>query len=350
MIELSSVRFTLIDPVFDTAFFKLQTNDPLWHGVFGGLYLPNLRDNAYRYLIECENLRYTEGSWIVSDQNELDGYDKIKSVTPSLIFRFDSAYGGQMVEFDLRERGFNWQNTLTRRKEAYHQKLFEASEPHDSASVKSGIDTIHTASVAVDETLRDAIVYDWYLKNSFIDHISDASFSLEQFIRCSFREYGDFANQPFTSAVNGEKIVFSREGGLYFPDKAEAFLEKRYLPSGENLTFDITFKTEAEGEFWYILEHNFHFADYDHVLVNGRPLEEKGEETRIDTLEIIDLHQKKRMVLQLDQPFELFYFQLKTLSQSEKGFELTTQGVSFAMALPFQKELMIQGKLEVSDV
>ncbi|MGA9046984.1 alpha-amylase/4-alpha-glucanotransferase domain-containing protein [Sulfuricurvum sp.] len=350
MMELSLVRYRLADPVFDTAFFKLQTNDPLWHGVFGGLYLPNLRDNAYRYLIECENLRYKEESRVVSDQNELDGYDKIKGVTPSLIFRFDSACGGQMVEFDLRERCFNWQNTLTRRKEAYHQKLFEIREPQLQTEEKKGIDTIHAAVVHVDETLSDAIVYDWYLKNSFIDHISDASFSLEQFIRCSFREYGDFANQPFSSAVNGKKIVFSREGGLYFPDKSEAFLEKGYLPSEGEMTFDITFRTEAEGEFWYILEHNFHFADYDKVLVNGRALEERGEEGRSNTLEIIDLYLKKRMVFQLDRPFELFYFQLKTLSQSEKGFELTTQGVSLAMALPFQKELMIKGRLEVSDV
>jgi len=35
--------------------YKLQTNDVFWHGVFGGLYLPNLRDNAYRFLLELEN-------------------------------------------------------------------------------------------------------------------------------------------------------------------------------------------------------------------------------------------------------------------------------------------------------
>lgn len=33
---------------------KAQCNDALWHGIFGGLYLPNLRDNAYRYIIKAE--------------------------------------------------------------------------------------------------------------------------------------------------------------------------------------------------------------------------------------------------------------------------------------------------------
>ncbi|NPA54495.1 MAG: DUF1925 domain-containing protein, partial [Aquificae bacterium] len=31
-----------------------QCNDVLWHGVFGGLYLPNLRNNTYRFLIKAE--------------------------------------------------------------------------------------------------------------------------------------------------------------------------------------------------------------------------------------------------------------------------------------------------------
>lgn len=350
MVELSGVRAMLNNPEFDISFFKLQTNDPLWHGVFGGLYLPNLRDNAYRYLIECENIRYGKENRIVEDQNEMDGYVKVKSVTSSLICRFDSAVGGQMVEFDLREHGFNWQNTLTRRKEAYHQKLFEQHEPQPPANKTSGIDTIHTARVEVDDTMRDAVAYDWYLKNSFIDHISDASFSLERFYRCDFREYGDFANQPFASEIRGDQIVFSRDGGLYFPEKSNASITKKYLPIEEGIAFEIMLGSEAEGEFRYILEHNFHFADYQRLLINGSPLSEMKHGIAATTLEIIDTYLKKRISFQLDQPFELFYFQLKTLSQNEKGFELTTQGISLAMMVPFRKQLAIKGKLEVSNV
>ena len=41
-LELSKARESVNKPDFDTALYKAQTNDALWHGVFGGLYLPNL--------------------------------------------------------------------------------------------------------------------------------------------------------------------------------------------------------------------------------------------------------------------------------------------------------------------
>ena len=54
MIALSS-NAKRKNPDFMENLYKAQTNDVLWHGVFGGIYLPNLRDNAWRFIIGCEN-------------------------------------------------------------------------------------------------------------------------------------------------------------------------------------------------------------------------------------------------------------------------------------------------------
>jgi hypothetical protein len=70
----------------------------------------------------------------------------------------------------------------------------------------------------------------------------------------------------------------------------------------------------------------------------------------VQKLEIIDSFINKKITINLDTPCELFYFSLETLSQSEKGFDLTKQAVSFAMAIPFTKELKLKGSLEVDDV
>lgn len=350
MIELSQARAKVGNPEFDAALYKLQTNDALWHGVFGGLYLPNLRDNAYRYLIEGENVRYAGESVIVSDQNELDGYEKIKAVTPNTIFRFDAANGGQLVEFDDRKGRYNWQNTLTRRKEAYHQRMFEPQCVTELTDAKNGIDTIHNAAVDIDPLLRDAIHYDWYLKNSFIDHISDAHFNLETFRSCTFREYGDFANQPFDVAYDQKGIVFSRDGGLYFPEKATSSLEKKYYPNESGMDFEITFATEAQGDYQYVLEHNFHFADYEAFSINNRPLGSGGHCEKTAVLDIVDTYLKKRIHIRLNQPCAIYYFPLETLSQSEKGFDFSVQGVSFAMVMRFSKQMSLSGSLEVMDV
>ena len=349
-LELSKVRESVNRPDFDAALYKAQTNDALWHGVFGGLYLPNLRDNVYRYLIEGENIRYGQKSALVSDRNELDGYEKIKAVTPKYIFRFDAAHGGQLVEFDSRKSCFNWQNTLTRRKEAYHQRLLEDQQAEEIPAAEEGIDTIHHAAVDIDDTLRDAIIYDWYLKNSFVDHISDMHFNTDNFRHCTFREYGDFSNQPFDVKLGRKKVLFTRDGGLYFPEKAATRLEKSYLPKKSGFEFGIKLSTEAKGSYNYILEHNFHFADYETVTINGEPLAEEGTVSQTRSLEVYDAYLKQNIIIELDQPCDIYYFQLKTLSQSEQGFDLSVQGISFAMVMPFSEVLNIKGSLEVVDV
>ncbi|MCH9740624.1 MAG: DUF1926 domain-containing protein [Epsilonproteobacteria bacterium] len=351
-LELSKIRESVKKPAFDTALYKAQTNDALWHGVFGGLYLPNLRDNAYKYIIEAEHARYGRKHRLESDQNELDGYEKVKMVMPKFIFRFDAAHGGQLVEFDNRKALFNWQNTLTRRKEAYHQKLLEnAPEVEEEIKpVADGIDTIHHANIKVDDELRNAIIYDWYLKNSFVDHISDERFNGDNFRHCNFPEYGDFTNQAFEVELGKESVTFSRDGGLYFPDKEPTRLEKSYTSNKSGFDFTIKLNTKSDGDFSYVLEHNFHFADYELVAINGEPLADEGKFETSRSLQIHDKLLKRMITIELDQPFELYYFQLSTLSQSEEGFDLSVQGVSFAMVVPFSQTLNLKGSLEVSDV
>lgn len=334
---------------FELPLHKAQTNDSLWHGVFGGLYLPNLRDNAYTYLIECENLRYGKKRVLVSDTNELDGYVKVKSVQSKLISRFDSGYGAQMVELDLRDKCFNYQNTLTRRKEAYHQKLFEAPK-EKSAPIEEGIDTIHHANASVDEALKGAIIYDWYQKNSFIDHISDRNFSLDSFKYCNFREYGDFANQPFETALSKNEVVFSRDGGIYDGEKAPTKVSKTFRFGSDKIEFDIDATTVSPKEYCYVQEHNFHFADYDLVLINDEPLAMQGTIEHIDTITLTDKALKKKITLSAQRGFTLHYFQLQTLSQSEHGFDLSVQGLSLALVFDLQSALSISGTLEITRV
>lgn len=334
---------------FELPLHKAQTNDSLWHGVFGGLYLPNLRDNAYTYLIECENIRYGRKKALVSDTNELDGYLKYKSVTSKLIARFDSAHGGQLVELDVRDKCFNYQNTLTRRKEAYHKKLFEAPR-EKPAPIEEGIDTIHHSNVAVDDALRDAIIYDWYLKNSFVDHISDHNFNAQSFRHCNFYEYGDFANQPFESQMTKDSITFTRGGGIYKNGKVKTSLSKHFTFATDAIHFVFGLESETSSKYTYVMEHNLHFSNYEQVFINNVPLEMIGTLECLDTVEIIDKILKKKIILKINKPFTLHYFQLQTLSQSEYGFDLSVQGLSMALMFDFETSLTLEGTLEITRV
>jgi len=349
-LELSFAKEKVKKKKFDLAVMKSQANDSLWHGVFGGLYLANLRDNVYKYIIQAENIRYGLKTKICSDQNELDGYEKIKVVTAECIFRFDSAYGGQMVEFDSRADCFNWQNTLMRRKEAYHENILNPKPQKQDTENTDAIDTIHHANIEVTQELRDALIYDWHLKNSFIDHISDQNFNGDNFLYANFKEFGDFANQAFEVKKDKESITFTREGGIYLEEKKSTKITKTYRPFENGFEFSLDLQTQAQGSFNYVMEHNFHFAKHENVRINGVPLEKNGmiKETNILILE--DLELQKKICIELETPCDIYYFQLQTLYQSEEGYDLSTQGVSFALVNSFENALSLKGTLEVFDV
>jgi len=354
MVELSKARTSIDDKNFDELLYKLQTNDALWHGVFGGLYLPNLRDNAYNFLVQAEKIRYKGKSLIAEDENEMDGHPKIKMVTPKHLLRFDARWGGQLVEFDLFSKPFNWQNTLTRRKEHYHHIILSPKEPknHDTSSAKhhDGIDTIHSAEMVLGETSKDVLIFDWYLKNSFIDHFSDSSFTLEHFRHCDFREYGDFANQPFISGFTQEQITFERSGGLYLPGKQNSKLKKCYKTAKNGFDFTIDFDTETPDFFNYVLELNLHFADYEKVSVNSHSSLDPARMEHLNTIVIKDNYLNKKIVITLSDHVDLLFYPLETLSQSEKGFDLTIQALSLALVLPFSHSFRLDGSVEVLDV
>ncbi len=337
------------DPNYLEALYPLQTNDVFWHGVFGGLYLPNLRDNAYRYLTMCENLRYGKRGALERNDVDMDGFDEIKWVGKSVIMRFESRYGGQLVEFLQRDSLFNFQNVLTRRKEAYHEKILRQEESNEPESADEGISTIHTTKHRVGDEVRRALIYDWYIKNSFVDHISDHSLGLESFRECRFREFSDFANQPFELETEKESATFFRKGGIYDGRKYETTLEKRYDFEDDGVGFFIELESESSHIYEYGIEFNLHFADIADIELNGEPFVE-GVTHELRSFTLSDPYTGKRVEFSTDHFFSLIATLLQTVSQSEEGYEVMTQGISLMAVMPFAKRLKLKGALKVKDV
>lgn len=347
--ELSAARSTVNQKGYDDWLFKAQTNDVLWHGVFGGLYLPNLRDNAYRFIIEAENIRYADEvpSVELNDFN-MDGYPDIKFVTGRFIAFFDSRLGAQMNELGLRDVCFNLQNTLRRYEESYHDKILTPQESV-KAEHSDGIDTIHNLSAENIEGYRELLVFDWYAKNSFIDHITDDRFDAENFFRNRFAEYGDFTNQPFEiTDQSGLTVSFARNGGVYVDGmKYETALRKRYRSFENGIEVEIVIDSSYEGHMHYVMEMNFHFARLEEVTFNGVSLEERFLCLEGDTLILQDPYTAKRIILTLEGTHSIAVARIDTVSQSETGFDLTNQGVSIAFVVPYQKHARMSGSMMI---
>ncbi len=345
-IELSKNRVD--DPKYLDALYKAQTNDALWHGVFGGTYLPNLRDNAYRFIIDCENIRYYDKNVTEILDINCDGYDEVKCVDNNLIIIFDSGLGGQLIEFDVRDKYFNFQNTMSRYYESYHKKIIDYSEV---ASKKKGIKEDEISTIHGDDGVdlsiyQNKLKHDWHTKNSFIDHIVDEKITLESFHSSSFSEYGDFANSPFEIQVaQNAQIQLQRKGFIEMAgEKYQTTLDKLFSINNNQIDFEIMIDSQRKGLF-YLQEHNFHFANLKDIKINETSFD-KNIKIYSDELIIHDAYTSKTIKFKLSQKIDIFLTRLDTLSQSESGFDLTNQGLS--IGLLFKNE-NITGNINVND-
>ncbi len=313
MLEFTSLQNDLL--------YKLQTNDVLWHGAFGGIYLPNLRDNAYRYLIQCD-----KNQKIQIKDVELQGYKQIKVPTKSMIFRF-CAKGGSLIEFDDRQNFLNYQNTLTRREEFYHEDMLTCKE--DTQSTKD-IQTIHNIKHNIDDNIKNQLFFDRYEKISFIDFISD-DFTLDRFMANNFNIIKNFSQEIFKQKVDNKTIMFS-----------QTQLIKQYYILQNGFLFNI--KLNFKGSFTYILELNLHFAHYDDLSINDMIVQDKGV---LQTGQFIfrDNFGKRDIVITFDKEIKLNYFLIKTFSQNESGIDSIIQGISLAFEIDFCDNADIKGKI-----
>ncbi len=352
------------DEIYLDLLYKAQTNDVLWHGVFGGIYLPNLRDNAYRFIIDCENIRYFEKTATQIKDINLDGYEEIKCISKNLITIFDTKAGGQLVEFDIRDRSFNLQNSMSRYFESYHEKILNPKEKKEDKSSseqkdEEAISTIHDLDEDVSR-YKKLIKHDWHTKNSFIDHITDDFANAQNFSSSDFNEYGDFANQPFDLIyAKDQKVKLRRYGGIYLHDqKIDTRVTKTFHTKNNQIDFEISIQSKTDEKLFYLLEHNLHFANLKDIKITAQSLnqsspieiEELNEEIEIlssNILIIYDQYTKKEITIEFSKAADIFLAPLDTVSQSESGFDLTNQALSLGFKFLLEPSMKLSGTVEV---
>jgi hypothetical protein len=111
---------------------RAQCNDVYWHGVFGGLYLRHLRDHVWHNLAEAEGLlRADEGLALQQIDMDLDGRQEMWVHSRSFSALVSPTNGGCLQELTLFEPRVNLANTLTRRREPYHEVKEEGVGGHE---------------------------------------------------------------------------------------------------------------------------------------------------------------------------------------------------------------------------
>ncbi len=188
-----------------THLYRSQCNCSYWHGAFGGLYLPHLRNAVYKELIEAEMLmdQVTRGvgAWVdvaVGDFN-LDARQEVKLSNHRMVALLSPAMGGHLYELDLKANEVNILATLNRRPEPYHQRIID----HADNVVSAGDADLAAVSKEIkfrQPNLEKKISYDKWPRKSLVDLFLQPGATHEDFRRGD-SVIGDFATGVYEASV-----------------------------------------------------------------------------------------------------------------------------------------------------
>jgi alpha-amylase len=353
--------------------YQGQCNDAYWHGVFGGLYLPHLRTAVYEHLIQAEYLadrmQRTQGpvlrgkgimkkaetaTWLAIEKGDFDqdGSEEIMINSELLNVFVDPAEGGRITELDWKPRSFNLTNTLTRRREGYHDKIAHAASGTASGEAK----TIHERVVVKEEGLQHHLQYDWYQRASLLDHFLESGVDLANFMRLEYYEAGDFVRGTYAVQTRKQKdaavVVLERAGtaaGLQVRLRKTLILRAscpevvaRYeIANVDEEELNTTFGSEFN---FSLLAGNAPDRYYEipgHTL-DKRNLASQGETNNVRQVGLVDEWLKLTVTLALAQPAVLWRAPVETVSQSEAGFERVYQS---SMVMPLWRISLPPGKV-----
>jgi len=326
MIESGQRSTTKMQKMLD-ALWAGQCNCAYWHGVFGGLYLPHLRQALYRELLSAEQqadkaLGETEIR-IQHEDFDKDGLKEILLESSEQNLYVAPQSGGSIFEWDLRGEGVNLLNVLTRRKEGYHKQLLEApvSAPAETGRVR----TIHDGVRVKEPALEKQLYTDWYRRSSLLDHFFHPNTRLEDFYRCQYGEQGDFIKTGYRYDIVKDKypqIRLSRSGTVWTGDQRNTISVEKTLSVAGPRSWQVVYRIQNEQgpacALWFGSEMAFAFSSQD----QPEPVEYAQAQSWLRRDHGFGLAVKA----QFDVPTDLWEFPLHTVSLSEEGFERTYQG------------------------
>jgi hypothetical protein len=286
-----------------TELYKSQGNDPYWHGIFGGLYLPHLREDAYAHLLRAEKRLPRESGWRELDL-DLDGQSEIMSQGEIFGLILKPSSGGSLIELDYYPLSRNLTNVLSRRKESYHAQ--KAAEPNGGKS-------IHEIAKALPSGAERLLRYDWHPRTSCLDHFLHPATTSQDFQNIDYREQGDFINQPYEFKISGTSLSLFRDGHVRVDEeraplsvqkviipREEEILVRYTLQNGSSRTIEVRFGSEWN---FYQVPEEWELEAASVRLINGK------------------------VILEAQPRPEFWSFPLETLSQSEKGYDIIHQGI-----------------------
>jgi hypothetical protein len=350
--------------------WKAQCNCPYWHGVFGGIYLADIRVTNYENLIKAENkadniihqrrLRlgrcfHQNRKWLECQKTDFDGDGDEELLLDGNVFSvyLSPVEGGSIFEWDIRRHNYNLLSTLARRPEAYHRILIEQTSEKQTEE-QSAISSIHDLIKIKDEDSLHYLVYDRYPRSSLIDHFFTSDMKLEEFAKQSYNELGDFAGEPYEFSVEQKgdeiKILLRRSGNLTMKQQILPFeVEKeiRLIAGEEKMDISYRLKNMSDSSIQAVFgsEWNINLLGGGHneqayykvpgFALDDYHLDSQGGLTDIKKIALGNRGLGVELELMIEPKVSLWRFPVDSVSNSEGGVERIYQESCMVILLPF---------------
>ncbi len=319
--------------------YRGQCNCAYWHGAFGGVYLPHLRNAVFHHLIIADNLidqasTSAHQCRIEAGDFNFDLATEVLLANPHLMGWFRPSQGGHLYELDVRSIGHNLLATMQRRPEFYHEKVRQGahSDHHAAAS-------IHDQVKFKQDGLDQMLVYDSTPCKSLVDHMWAADATHAEFMDATAQSIGDFDLGAYQSTLrrNPERnqLLMTRLGNV---NGHPVTITKGITLAADSNTLQIAYLLEdlpRDQSIRFGIE--FHFAgmpsgqdDRFFSDASGQPLGELGQALNLHDCRAISLNDGwlgLEAALSWDQAGDLWTCPVGTVSGSEAGFELVHQSV-----------------------
>ena len=316
--------------------YRAQCNCSYWHGAFGGLYLPHLRNAVFHHLIAADTLleqiagRTAHWVQVVADDFNLDARKEVRLTGDRLIAYLAPSRGGHLYEFDIRATRHNVLATLNRRPESYHDRIRAVAENRQDGGK---IASIQGEVIFKQPGLAEKLIYDNWPRKSLVDHFFAPGTQLADIQRCE-GDIGDFVLGVYETVlrrtaqrvevqmtrlgnVGHHQIQITKTVALDVEHSGELTIEYQLeqLPIGETLLFGVEFNFAgmAAGA-----------SDRYYYDSRGRQigqLEAVQDLPPSDRIGLVDEWLGEDLSLELSEPASIWTLPIETISQSEGGFE-----------------------------
>jgi len=310
--------------------WRSQCNCAFWHGVFGGIYLPHLREALWKELSRAESIALdsVNGYPLVKKEDvNADGLDEVVIIsrTGSLLIYPDRGLTVSELTFmhpDGEPVPFG--HVLSRQSEQYHNVIPDTDSSED-------VKTIHDKMASKEEGLAAKLIIDRWRRMCFSDLVmpSDATFT-------SWRECdaatADFQCRALSSSFTSD-ISSASLSGEFRKEDMSVFKSMSVRLNESILTVNSIYSIQpgdrAGMEICLNLMTGRSPDRYFRVDAGDKYQMSTEGEFRGKTIEVTDCWRRVRTHISMNSEMNVWVTPLDSVNRSECGYESVHQGSAF---------------------